>query len=351
MSGTPGRESARTPVHILTGFLGSGKTTLLRHLLSDPALHDTAVVINEFGEVGLDHLLVRKVAEDVVLLGSGCVCCTVRDDLVSTLANLHGLAAEGDIPGFSRLIIETTGLADPVPISEAVLSEPRLTRSYRLGTVVTTVDAVAGAATLTGHETAAIQVAVSDHILLTKTDMVDADLRDSLHRQIRKLNETAPVGFSALQRMPAADVLFKPETPALNVLPASGHVRVSSDQHHNHEGNGEGKPGHADNHAISTFTVTFEPSVHWADFVDWIELLLGARGDSVLRVKGLLAVTGDDKPRVVQGVQHVLYPADRLDAWPGQPGRSWLVFIARNLTKSAIERSLREFLRVTPIAT
>lgn len=335
----------RIPVHILTGFLGSGKTTLLRHLLNDPALRDTAVVINEFGEVGLDHLLVRQVAEDVVLLGSGCLCCTVRDDLVSTLANLRGLAAEGDIPTFARLAIETTGLADPAPIAQAVLSEGRLTPHYRLGQIVTVVDAVAGAATLAGHRTATLQAAVADQIVVTKSDMVDPAALETLEGQIRALNDSAPLRRSSLQSMPAADALFGPEQDPQNRRPPA--PRSLRDHGHRTEPADATDGGH--NHGISTFSVAFDQPVRWSDFVEWMELLLTARGDSILRVKGLLTVAGEDNPWVVQGVQHVLYPPETLDAWPEQAGRSSLVFIANDVTRSAIERSLHEFLGLNPV--
>lgn len=324
------------PIHILTGFLGSGKTTLLRHLLSNPALHDTAVVINEFGEVGLDHLLVRQVAEDVVLLGSGCLCCTIRDDLVSTLANLRALAAEGEIPRFRRLAIETTGLADPVPIAAAVLSEGRLTPHYRLGRIVTTVDAVCGSSTLEAHSTAAVQVAVANRIVLTKADLADKAGLDALLQQLSALNGSAAIVRSAPDSMPRADKLFGgfSENDGEQTLPQSS---VPLRSHGGHT------------HGITTFTTAFDEPVRWPDFVEWLDLLLTARGDSVFRVKGLLAVEGQELPRVIQGVQHVVYPAETLAAWPDHPGRSWLVFIARDLTQSAIERSLREFLGVMPL--
>lgn len=324
------------PVHVLTGFLGSGKTTLLRHVLSDPALHDTAVVINEFGEVGLDHLLVRQVAEDVVLLGSGCLCCTVRDDLVSTLANLRALAAEGEIPRFRRLAIETTGLADPVPIAAAVLSEGRLTPHYRLGRIVTTVDALCGSLTLEAHSTAAVQVAVANRIVLTKTDLADKDGLDTLQQRLSALNGSAMIVPSAPDRMPASDQLFGGlwENDAEQILRRSS---VTGTLHSGHT------------HGITSFTTAFDEPVRWPDFIEWLDLLLMSRGDSILRVKGLLAVEGDESPRVIQGVQHVVYPAETLATWPDHPGRSWLVFIARDLTQSAVERSLREVLGVTPL--
>jgi G3E family GTPase len=319
------------PVHVLTGFLGSGKTTLLRHLLAQPEFADTAVVINEFGEVGLDHLLVREVAEDVVLLSSGCLCCTVRDDLVSTLAELHTLMRAGEIPAFRRVVVETTGLADPAPILQAILGERRLTPFLRMGHVITTVDAVNGEQTLARHREARQQLAIANRVIVTKTDLVAQSGRDSLIEKLSAINPTADLLTSSKAQLPATRVLD--EAPAQWHRPDDRNA--DSHAPHVHE-------GHGHDHAIQTFTVQVEQPVQWAAFVDWLELLLASRGDSILRVKGLLAVTGDDRPVIVQGVQHVLYPIERLPQWPdGSAGAGWIVFIARDLTRSAVENSLR----------
>lgn len=197
----------RVPIHVLTGFLGSGKTTLLRHLLADPGLADTAVVINEFGEVGLDHLLVREVAEDVVLLSSGCLCCSVRDDLVSTLAELNGLMRAGEIPAFARVVVETTGLADPAPIMQAILSETTLLPWFRLGQVITTVDAVNGEQTLARHREARQQLATADRLILTKTDLVGEFEGDALGDKLRAMNPSAGLLVSRKAQLPAGEIL------------------------------------------------------------------------------------------------------------------------------------------------
>jgi G3E family GTPase len=323
---------ALVPVHVLTGFLGSGKTTLLRHLLAQPEFADTAVVINEFGEVGLDHLLVRELAEDVVLLSSGCLCCTVRDDLVSTLAELHALMRAGEIPAFSRVVVETTGLADPAPILQAILGERRLTPFLRMGQVITTVDAVNGEQTLARHREARQQLAIANRVIVTKTDLVAESGRDSLLEKLSAINPTADLLTSCKAQLPAARVLD--EVQARWKRPDHRGAAPGS---HSHEHN-----GHGHDQAIQTFTVQVKQPVQWDAFVDWLELLLASRGDSILRVKGLLAVTGDDRPVIVQGVQHVLYPIERLPEWPaGSPGAGWIVFIARDLTQRAVENSLR----------
>jgi G3E family GTPase len=333
-------DDARTPVHLLTGFLGSGKTTLLRKLLEDPSLADTVVIINEFGEVGLDHLLVRQVAEDVVLLSSGCLCCAVRDDLVSSLAELDAMRRAGKITSFSRAVIETTGLADPAPILLAITSERVLTPSYRMGNVVTTVDAVNGANTLKGHREARQQLAMADLLVLTKSDMAEANELAALVRHVAALNSSAAVRKSG-KGEPAPKDIFVENHGSFSESTAFPVPR-------RHEGHQHALRLH--DHEISTFTVQLDEPVEWPAFVDWLDLLLASRGDSILRVKGLIGVCGDPRPVVVQGVQHVLYPPEFLPAWP--EGRlssgGWIVFIARHLTQTSIEMSLRSVYVATP---
>lgn len=330
------KPDGRVPIHVLTGFLGSGKTTLLRHLLADSHLADTAVVINEFGEVGLDHLLVREVAEDVVLLSSGCLCCSVRDDLVSTLAELNALMRAGEIPAFSRVVVETTGLADPAPIMQAILSEQSLVPWFRMGQVITTVDAVNGEQTLTHHREARQQLACADRLILTKADLIDEPECTALLDKLRAKNTSASLKVSHKKQLPAAEILEEVDAQWRRPVPAplasdDDPLRTLAIPH---------APGHDE--AIKTFTVQLQQPVEWARFVDWLELLLASRGDAILRVKGLLAVSDDERPVVVQGVQHVLYPIERLPAWPDESARpGWIVFIARDLTQRAIENSMR----------
>ena len=327
---------ARTPVHVLTGFLGSGKTTLLRRLLGDPALADTAVIINELGEVGLDQLLVREVAEDVVLLSSGCLCCTVRDDLVSTLADLDALKRSGEIAPFARAVVETTGLADPAPIMQALLSERQLAAGFRLGQVVTVVDGLNFERTAGVHREARRQLDLADRLVLTKCDLLDASTRDALVGRLRELNPHAAVCTSGRDRAPAEMLFADIETPWRAPLA----VRGDHDHGHHHHDDEAVHDG-----TIGTFVVAMPGPVHWESFVEWIELLLFGRGDSILRVKGLLNVVGEERPVVVQGVQHVLYPPEHLPAWPDPSARDgWMVFIARDLTASSIERSLRSLI-------
>ncbi|MHB0772925.1 CobW family GTP-binding protein [Bradyrhizobium sp. 1.29L] len=314
----------RIPVHVLTGFLGSGKTTFLRHLLEEPGLAETAVIINEFGEIGLDHLLVREVAEDVVLLSSGCLCCAVRDDLVSTLAELLAMVRSGAVTPFRRVVVETTGLADPAPIIHAVMSASALLHGYRAGNIITTVDGVSGLNSIRNFAEAAQQVALADCVVITKSDLVERWQLDKLELDVAKVNPSVRSLISSKHAMPSAvDVLAHDD---------------EGEPHYLRVADSPGRGVHT--HGIKTFTVEVAREVEWPAFVGWLELLLAARGESILRVKGLLPVRGDERPVVIHGVQHVVYPPEYLPRWPEGSPRGWLVFIARNLTRTAIENSL-----------
>ncbi|QOZ31673.1 GTP-binding protein [Bradyrhizobium sp. CCBAU 53421] len=315
---------ARIPVHVLTGFLGSGKTTFLRHLLEEPNLADTAVIINEFGEIGLDHLLVLEVSEDVVLLSSGCLCCAVRDDLVSTLADLSAMVSSGAVTPFRRVVVETTGLADPVPIVHAVMGAPELQHRYRAGSIITTVDGINGLDSIRNFSEASQQVALADCVVITKSDLVESWQLDALKLDVARINPSVRSLTSSKHAMPsAADVLDHGDDWKPHYLRAPGRL---------------GRGVHS--YGIETFTVDVTSEVEWPAFVDWLELLLAARGQSILRVKGLLPVRGEERPVVIHGVQHVVYPPEYLPRWSEGSPRGWLVFIARNLTSSAIENSL-----------
>lgn len=321
----PATDRHRIPVHLLTGFLGSGKTTLLQHLLAEPGLADTAVIINEFGEVGLDHLLVREVKEDVVLLSSGCLCCAVRDDLVSTLADLLPMVRAGEIEPFSRVIIETTGLANPAPVMHAVMSEPRLTSDYRAGTIIATLDAVSGTNSIRSHVEAVQQVGLADLVVVTKADLVEDWQLQALVKEVRGINQSALHLESRPGAIPDARELFDGEPNWHDRLLAQPHSSPPRGIHNDH---------------TKTFTIEIPTALEWSTFVDWLELLLLNRGQSILRVKGLLAINDDPRPVVINGVQHVVYPPEYLPRWPEGEIRPWLVFIARDLNRSAIERSL-----------
>jgi G3E family GTPase len=318
---------------VLTGFLGSGKTTLLARALVHADMGETAVIVNELGEVGVDHHLLRRVDERTVLLTSGCVCCSLRGDLADELRDLLDRRGRGGVPDFRRVVVETTGLADPAPILATLVSEPMLRHHVRLETVVATVDAVAGARTLDRYEESVRQVAAADRVVVTKPDLADPD---PVARRVRALNPTADVVAASL-----GDVhpqrLFGRRKP----LDWGGRSRSPEPA-----GAEAGEYGHHDVRAVA---LTFDEPLDWTAFGVWLTMLLQARGQDVLRVKGLLD-TGGPGPVVLDGVQHVVHPPRHLDAWPDADRRSRLVFIGRAVDPAALHVSLRAFDRaaVTP---
>jgi len=329
------QKDTRLPVHVITGFLGSGKTSLLRDILKDPAFEDTAVLINEFGEVGLDHLIAREVSEDVLLLDSGCLCCSAGDDLGSSLLDLLDLRRAGEAD-FERIIIETSGLADPGPIVRLVMTDPSIGRHFRMGNVVTVIDGVNGDATLKHYAEAQQQIAMSDVVLLTKEDLVPQDRLTALGNAALTLN---PVS-TRIDRVGLRDILLGATVrPQQSTQPNIGCT--ASDHLHSQEHT------HMHTQGMTSFVVTIEEPVNLQRFIRWLELLLKARGDTILRVKGLLAVKGETRPRVLQAVQTMVYPLDALKAWPNGSGmQTQIVFIGRYISASAIERSLKQYVTV-----
>ena len=335
--------TALTPVLVVTGFLGSGKTTLLNRLLRHPALGDAAVLVNEFGEVGIDHQLVETVDESTVLLSSGCLCCTIRDDLKQAVLEIHDKRARGVVPPFGRVIVETTGLADPAPILATFMNDVSLRHLYRLAAVVATVDAVNGRAHLDRQEESVKQAAVADRLVLTKTDIADPAEAGALRGRLARLNPSAEIlvaGHGAAEAEPLlrADV-YDPAAKGREVLrwieaeaarPAAGH-RHDANRH---------------DARIHSFCLVHDEPVDWTAFGIWLTLLLHTHGGDVLRVKGLLNVAGADTPVVINGVQHVVHPPVHLDAWPDADRRSRVVFIVRGLERARIEESLAVFNRL-----
>jgi G3E family GTPase len=331
--------NTRIPVNVLTGFLGSGKTTLLRHLLTDPELADCAVLVNEFGEIGLDHHLIAAVRGDVVLMQSGCICCTIRGDLSESIRGLYDRRERGEM-GFARLVIETTGLADPTPILSTIMHDPQIRHHFQLGRVITTVDAVNGATHLRRQPESIKQAAVADSIVVTKVDLADAADVNALEARLARLNPAARYWRSANALPPPGSLMaedaFAHRTSGLGVseLQAAGAEDIS--RAHRHD-------DHSHDTSIRAFTLTFEDSIDWHAFAVWFTLLLHAHGADVLRVKGMLKVAGAAGPVVVNAVQHLVHPPIHLDAWPEDRRRSWLVFIVRDLERAAIERSFAAF--------
>ncbi len=329
------------PVTVLTGFLGAGKTTLLNRLLKQPDMAGSAVLINEFGEIGLDHLLVEKLDEDTVLLNAGCLCCTIRGDLQRALRDLALKAEAGH--EIRRVLIETTGLADPAPILQTLMSDPVALQSFRLDGVVTVVDAVVGAATLDSQIEAVKQAAVADRLIISKTDIVQADHVKALEARLRALNPGAPIRHVVAGDV-APDFLFGSGgfDPASKIADVAAWLAAEAAHHHHHHHH---DPNRHDAR-IQAFGLTFTEPLPWEGLASWLEMLAITRGASVLRLKAILNLQGEDRPVVLHGVQHVFHPPERLQEWPAGHDRcSRLVFILRDLDRAVVEEGLAAFLQ------
>ena len=319
-------------VTLLTGFLGSGKTTLLRRLLADPALKDTAVIINELGEVGIDHLLVERLDDQMVLLSSGCVCCTVRGELATTMRDLHSRRERGLVPPFRRLVIESTGLADPFPVLSTLKADPVLRHHFRAAGVVTTVDAVNGSGQLDRYIESVRQVAVADAIVLTKTDIAEEAVTARLAARLDAINPSAP-------RLSAADASL--DADALLEAGGSGWFKAIA----------EPSMAMAAHAGVRAFSIIVDEPLDWTAFGVWLTMLLNRHGARILRVKGILALEGEELPVAVHGVQHLVHAPTHLSRWPSEDHRSRLVFIVEGIEPDLIRRSFSIFNRLNmPVA-
>jgi G3E family GTPase len=335
--------AGRFPITIITGFLGSGKSTLLGTLLRHPGMHRAAVIVNEFGEVGIDHALLADSTESMTLLPNGCLCCSVRTDLQETLRELFIKRRAGEVIDFDRVFIETTGLADPVPIIHALISDPMLTTHYRLDGVVTLVDAVHGSATLSQMAEAVKQVAVADRLVITKTDLATTEEAAALRLHLHAVNPQAkqlevvrgaidPTELSGVsfQRARIDDVALTRWLGPLGLPTSSGG------------GNRREQPltsGHST--GITTFCVWFDAPFSWQSFTAIVQVLTSLRGPDLLRVKGLVHISEEPGPVVVQGAQHLFHEPVTLESWPDDDRRSRIVFITRGLERDAVESLFR----------
>ncbi len=345
---------SRTPVTVVTGFLGSGKTTLLNRALRAPDMAHTAVIINEFGEVGLDHALAAESDDAVVVLENGCLCCTVRSSLVGTLNDLYHSRKAGRIPFFDNVMIETSGLAEPGPILQAFLSEPTLDGLYRVSQVIALVDAVNGLATLQEHEEAVQQVALADRILITKLDLVeDPQTRERLEAELRRINPSARIGpvdevlssLPALIRSPGFDPTDPDADPRpwLNVdayAEACRHGDHDHDHDHDHS-------HHWGERQIESFCLIRDEPLTRAALQFLLDGIAQNLGPNLLRVKGLVNVAEEpDRPAVIQGVQHLLHTMTWLQRWPDADRRTRIVFITRGIVRNELQEMIELLDRV-----
>jgi len=339
---------SHTPVTILTGFLGSGKTTLLNRALRDPAMANTAVVINEFGEIGLDHVLAAQSDDTIMVLENGCLCCTVFGDLVTTLNNLYHRREDGAIPRFDHVVIETSGLADPSPLIQAFLSDPTLAGLYRIGAVVATVDAVNGPHTLDEHVESVRQVALADHILITKLDLVDpASAKEAEAALVARLHRLNPAAKISRIDDPSFDVGKLLRAAGLDAgdakadmrawLNAAAYEQADDHHHHDHE-HGDHDHHHLHDRDIASFCFTREAPIPREALRLLLDALQQNLGPNLLRVKGIINVAEEpDRPAVIQGVQHLLHNLSWLPRWPDDDRRSRIVFITQGFDRAEVE--------------
>jgi G3E family GTPase len=343
------------PVSIITGFLGSGKTTLLNRLLKEPELKDTAVIINEFGDVGIDHLLVEQSGDGIIELSDGCLCCTVRGELVDTLSDLIDRLQTGRIAALARVVIETTGLADPAPVLSAIMGHPVLVQAFRLDGVVTVVDAVNGMSTLNAHIEAVKQVAVADRIVLTKTDLLKGRNVADVKARLKALSPGAAIieAASAAASTLLNCGLYDSSTKSMDVTrwlnEEAYHDRhderhgLDGHHHHHHDHNGHDHH-HLDvnrhDKSISAFSLTHDQPLPLSSVQMFLELLQAAHGEKLLRMKGIISLVDDpERPLVIHAVQKIIHPPARLKAWPDNDRRTRLVIITKDMPEGFV-RSL-----------
>jgi G3E family GTPase len=328
--------SQRLPVTIITGFLGSGKTTLLNRLLKHPALQNAAVIVNEFGSIGIDNFLITTSSEDLMLVDGGCVCCTMRGDLLQTLLNLLNRREQGEISNFTRIFIETTGLADPAPIIHTLLNEQEIRDKFYLDSVISTIDCVYAEQQFSQFYETVKQAALADRIVLTKTDLAAKNTVITIKQHLQRINPAAVIlaaingdvdvnqllsaGLYNLQQQ-SVDVQQWLQAEAYQKQPNS----VPTSRHDTH---------------IQAFCLQHEPPLTWKVLNMWLQQITALRGKDLLRIKGLVHTQESSLPIIIQGVQHILQPPSTLPAWPMQPPISQIVFITRNIKQTTLEQML-----------
>lgn len=335
--------SDRIPVTIITGFLGAGKSTLLNRLLRDPDMKDAAVIINEFGEVGIDHLLVEASGDSMVELSNGCLCCTVRGELTDTLVYFREALADGRIKALKRVVIETTGLADPAPVIQSIIGATDISRDFSVDGVITLVDAVNGLSTLDNHEEARRQAAVADRLILSKQTLAQRSAISALKTRLRTLNPFAEIidgdADEAGRYAMLSCGLYDPTTKIADV---SRWLHDEAHHHHDH-----GQDGHDHDHdhhhhhdeAIQSFSIVHDRPIDPAALGMFVDLLRSAHAEKLLRMKAVVQLTDDpDRPLVLHGVQAIFHQPERLPAWPDpEDRRTRMVLITRDLPAEFVQ--------------
>lgn len=332
-------DRAPRPVHVLTGYLGSGKTTLLSRLLRDPALADTAVIINELGEVGLDHVLVdRGTEDDVVLLDSGCLCCALGNSLQETLESLHYRRLRGELPPFARVVIETTGVADPGPIAATLSLDSAIARHYRLGSIVTTVDALHGRAELDRFGEARRQVAMADRIVITKGDVADASALAALEQRLAALAPRA-VRRSAVRGEIGADEVFVDivRPAALAALATCDPADGTPHDTHSHDAHAHDHLADSD---IATTSIRLSAPLSWPRYAAWVRWMQEALGERLLRMKGAVLME-DGTAHALHAVMRLFNAPVPLARWPGELGHGVIVVIAQHAPPALLDEVRR----------
>ena len=319
--------AGRIPVSVVTGFLGSGKTTLINGLLKRPDMNRVAVIVNEFGEQSIDHDLVQVSSEQMMLLNNGCLCCVLRGDLQETLRDLFVQRRSGEIIDFERVVIETTGLADPAPVMQTLMTDTMLQAQYRLDCVVTLVDAVNGLQQIETMSEPVKQAALADRLVITKTDLAQESAIAALEERLRELNPQAPVRRALNGEI---ELAFLIDVGLRNTKGKLEEVeRWMGDTEH-------GEHGHRHDERVKSFCLRYDEPFSWAAFTQCLEVLTALRGPDLLRVKGLVNVSGHAGPLIVQGVQHLFHPPVELEAWPSEDRSTRIVFITRGIERAMV---------------
>ncbi|MDO4179519.1 MAG: GTP-binding protein [Phascolarctobacterium sp.] len=320
----------RYPITVVTGFLGSGKTTLLSNVLQHEQYKNTAVIINEYGQAGLDHRLIRRIEEKTRLLSGGCICCNMRDDLINEIKEILNETERGEIK-MNRVVIETTGLADPAPILFSILMDPLLTNRFYVDATVCCLDAANGELHLENNPESVKQIAVADTIIITKTDIVEKETVAEMRRRLMQLNPAAIVLEAANGKIDANQVFANSQnqmSDKISKLASQKESFKQSDAMHNT--------------SVRSMAIGFKKPLDWTAFGLWMSMLLFSHGEKMLRIKGMIDV-GAQGPVVINGVQHIIHPPHHLDDWNGEEHDSQIVFIMKDLEPAQIMSSLMAF--------